>query len=132
MISMTAPDLSALLGRLGTVLDQETGLVRSGDFSGSFALEAEKNTLIAEFHDAVGQLDAETKTGLAEELETLKQKLADNLSALAMAKDVSGSIIKRVSDVVNGPRATNSYGANAMKPTAAMPARRGIAVDKGF
>tara|TARA_R110000868_G_scaffold29054_7_gene108109 strand:+ start:949 stop:1347 length:399 start_codon:yes stop_codon:yes gene_type:complete len=132
MTAITTPGLPFLMRKLGGVLDQETSLVRSGDFAGSVALEPEKNTLIAEFHDAVWQLDADAKTEIADELDTLKQKLADNLSALAMARDVSTSIIRRVSDVVNGPRAANSYGANGKKPTAALPARRGIAVDKGF
>lgn len=125
-------DITPLISKLSAVLDQETKLVKSGDFDASFALQEEKNELIASFQSQVGQLDKGTKSGLADAFEDLNSLLTDNMSALAMARDISTGIIKRVADVVNGPRATNSYGANAMKPTGPLPARRGIAVDKGF
>lgn len=125
-------DLTPLIGKLSAVLDQETKLVRSGDFDGSFALQAEKNELITDFHSRVSELDEQAKSGLADAFEDLNRLLSDNMSALAMARDISSDIIKRVADVVNGPRTTNSYGSNAMKPSGALPARRGIAVDKGF
>ncbi|MGJ8531587.1 MAG: hypothetical protein ACSHYC_05340 [Alphaproteobacteria bacterium] len=132
---MTTPnnsDMTPLISKLSAVLDQETKLVNSGNFDASFALQAEKNELIADFQSRVGQLDKGTKSGLADAFEDLNRLLSANMSALAMARDISTGIIKRVADVVNGPRATNSYGANAKKPTGPLPARRGIAVDKGF
>lgn len=132
---MTTPnnsDMTPLISKLSAVLDQETKLVKAGDFDASFALQAEKNELIADFQSRVGQLDKGTKSGLADAFEDLNRLLSANMSALAMARDISTGIIKRVADVVNGPRTTNSYGANAKKPTGALPARRGIAVDKGF
>lgn len=125
-------NITPLISKLSAVLDQETKLVRSGDFEASFALQTEKNELIAHFRSQVSQLDKGTKSGLADAFEDLNRLLTDNMSALGMARDISSGIIKRVADVVNGPRAANSYGSNAMKPTGPLPARRGIAVDKGF
>ncbi len=125
-------DISPLIGKLSAVLDQETKLVRSGDFDGTFGLQAEKNELISDFHYQVSQLDEQSKSGLADAFEDLNRLLTDNMSALAMARDISSGIIKRVADVVNGPRSANSYGSNGMKPTGPLPARRGIAVDKGY
>lgn len=125
-------DMSPLIGRLSDVLDRETKLVRSGNFEETFDLQAEKNELISDFQSRVSQLDAQSRSGLADAFEDLNRLLAANMSALAMARDISTGIIKRVADVVNGPRSTNSYGANGMKPTGPLPARRGIAVDKGY
>lgn len=125
-------DLSSLIEKLSSVLNEETKLVKSGAFDGTFALQDEKNLLITEFQSKVGQLDPQSRSGLADAFEDLNKLLKDNMSALALARDISTGIIKRVADVVNGPRTTNSYGANAMKPTGPSPARRGIAVDKGY
>jgi hypothetical protein len=125
-------DITLLIEKLGSVLNEETKQVKSGSFDGTFALQDEKNLLISEFQSRVGQLDAQSRSGLADAFEDLNKLLKDNMSALALARDISNGIIKRVADVVNGPRTANSYGANAMKPTGPSPARRGIAVDKGY
>lgn len=132
MTVVNTGEIEPLIKKLSSILDQETKLVKSGDFEASFALQAEKNELISEFYSHVARMDNSSKSALESAFEDLNRLLTENMSALAMARDISSTIIKRVADVVNGPRATNSYGSNAKKPTAPLPARRGIAVDKGF
>lgn len=123
---------SEIIVKLGALLTQETKLVKSGDLTSSALLQGEKNRLIEEFQTIMKTLSAEQKTEIADTLDAFSQVLSANMAALAVAKDISASIIKRVADVINGPRKTNSYGANGLKPTGPLPARRGIAVDKGY
>lgn len=123
---------SQILTKLSSVLSQETKLIKSGDLTSSALLQSEKNSLIEEFQTIMKALSDDQKTQLADQLKAFNELLNENMSALSLAKDVSAGIIKRVSDVINGPRKTNSYGANGLKPSGPLPARRGIAVDKGF
>lgn len=123
---------SEIIIKLGALLTQETKLVKSGDLTSSALLQGEKNRLIEEFQTIMRALSAEQKVEIADTLDAFSKVLSANMAALAVAKDISASIIKRVADVINGPRKTNSYGANGLKPTGPLPARRGIAVDKGY
>lgn len=123
---------SELLSKLSTLLKQETKLVKAGDFTASSLLQTEKNRLIEEFQTTVAAMNEAEKADVAEQLKQLSDLLNENMAALSIAKDVSADIIKRVADVVNGPRRTSAYGSNALKPNSPPPAMRGIAVDKGF
>lgn len=123
---------SEVLTKLSVLLQHETDLIKAGDLTSSALLQSEKNGLIEEFQTTMKALSDDQKLQIADQLKKFSELLAENMSALSIAKDISADIIKRVSDVVNGPRKTNSYGANALKPSGPLPARRGIAVDKGF
>lgn len=123
---------SEILSKLGALLQQETTLIKSGDLTSSALLQSQKNSLIEEFQTTMRSLSDDQKLQIADQLTAFNDLLSKNMTALSLAKDVSADIIKRVADVINGPRKTNSYGANGLKPTGPLPARRGIAVDKGF
>ncbi|MFK8033345.1 MAG: hypothetical protein AB8B94_04295 [Hyphomicrobiales bacterium] len=123
---------SEILVKLSSLLEHETKLIKAGDLTSSALLQNEKNSLIEEFQSVVEALSDEQKQVIADQLKQISELLNENMSMLSMAKDISADIIKRVADVVNGPRKTNSYGANGLRPSGPLPARRGIAVDKGF
>ena len=107
-------------------------MIKAGDLTSSALLQNEKTSLIEEFQSVVAELSDSEKQLIADQLKQISDLLNENMSMLSMAKDISAGIIKRVADVVNGPRKTNSYGANGLRPSGPLPARRGIAVDKGF
>ncbi|MEP0518639.1 MAG: hypothetical protein ABJO09_00620 [Hyphomicrobiales bacterium] len=123
---------SEILTKLSALLQRETDLIKAGDLTSSALLQSQKNTLIEEFQTTMKTMSDDQKLQISDQLKKFNELLAENMSALSIAKDISADIIKRVSDVVNGPRKTNSYGANGLKPSGPLPARRGIAVDKGF
>ncbi len=124
--------MSLLLDKLGDLLVAETQFVKAGKFKESAELQADKMQLITQFQETIEKVEENERDPLTETLKRFHALLEDNLKALELAKDVSGKIIQKVSDSVNGPRKTNAYGANGQRPATPGSVQRGIAVDKGY
>ena len=88
--------------------------------------------LITRFQDAIAKVGESERDTLSHTLKKFHTLLEDNLKALEIARDISGKIIKKVSDTINGPRKTSAYGANGQIPTCSGTVQRGIAIDKGY
>ena len=103
MTAIVSTDLLPLLGRLGQVLDQESSLVRSGDFAGSVALESEKNTLIAEYVE-----EMQIRVGL----DTDADGTVDALRRADQVSDWSQAMSTEVGVLVRSPFADDEYSDN--------------------
>jgi hypothetical protein len=114
-------DLTLLIEKLGSVIEQETKLVRAGQLRRASALEQEKSQLAGQLHVASERLKANAKIfksapGRCAELAKMQDKfralLQKNMVVLATAHAVSEGIMRRLSKDLARKAAPQVYGAS--------------------
>jgi hypothetical protein len=141
-IPQQMPDPAALIARMtvlmadiGTIVEQETALVRAGKMSEAANLEPAKTALSQEYLAAAGLLKgcrphlAKAAPAALEDLrrrhDDFRARLQINLTVLATAHAVSESIMRGVQTEMARKSAPQTYGASgqhcAPSPRAAQP-----------
>jgi hypothetical protein len=128
------------LGQLEEVIREETRLVRAGLLFAAAELEAEKTRVSGDYLRLRARLKANSVVlgrlcgPRVEELRRhhvdFNALLRENLSVLAIAREVSEDLVRTVSETVGRHTAPRTYGRDAATGAAAYSAARGIAVDR--
>ena len=133
-------EVMVVLGELEGVIREETRLVRAGLLFAAAELETEKTRVSGDYlrlrtrlkanSVALGRLCGPRVEELRRHHADFNALLRENLSVLAIAREVSEDLVRTVSETVGKRTAPRLYGRDAVTGAAACSAARGIAVDR--
>ncbi len=133
-------EVTAALGDLETVIGEETRRIRSGLLFAAAELEPEKSRAMAVYlrlrtrvktqSVALGRLCNDRVRALRARHEAFAVLLRENLTVLAIAREVSEDLVRSVSEAAGKHTAPRTYGRDAGYAAGRLPGARGLAIDR--
>lgn len=133
---------SQALTALASTMNEETMLLRAGQFKQAAELSAQKAQLAQDYvglaraiqHEAprLRTEEPELMADLQAGHERLATQMADNLKVLATAKTVTEDLLGDVARSVNGTSQTRTYGASGQMSNASSRSTQGIALNRAL
>lgn len=130
------------LNVLASTMNEETVLLRSGQYKQAAELSAQKAQLAQDYvglaravqHEAPRLRDQapELLADLQAGHERLATQMAENLKVLAVAKNVTEDLLGEVARSVNGSQRTTTYGASGQMDKSGTGSSQGIAVNRAL
>ncbi|MBL4784525.1 MAG: hypothetical protein JKY49_03770 [Cohaesibacteraceae bacterium] len=133
-------EFDSIMKKLQIAISEESRLLKDGKLLEAAELSPEKTALAMQYlqyHEWLMQKRDDLQKFAPDRLhqlrirhELFKAELQVNLAVLSTAREVSDSIIRKVSQSVHGP-STHTYGGTGHVQTSA-PIREGLAIDKNL
>jgi hypothetical protein len=131
-----------VLARLVETMNAETTLLRAGRYKEAGALAADKIALAQDYvtlSRAVQRRLPELREAVPGEIDTLRRgheslatQMAENLRVIATARRVTETLLSDVATGVGALAQTKGYGATGEMQARAVPAGRGIAINRAL